>query len=132
MLFHVTHTTRYIYPTPVSHGLNEVRLTPRSFSGQNVRETDIQVDPAPAFIRRRQDYYGNDVISFEVFEKHERLEATATSVVEVQSAENRSLPEISWEEVRHLIAAQQDAGSLAASEFVFDSPFVPSVPQLNE
>jgi transglutaminase-like putative cysteine protease len=132
MLFEVTHTTRYLYPTPVSHGFNEVRLTPRSFDGQHIRETEIKVEPAPTFLRRRKDYYGNDVTSFEVFEKHDRLEATASSVVEVQTAAGASPPAISWEDVRSLIATDTDAEYTAASEFIYDSPFVPSIPQLQE
>ena len=100
MLFQVTHTTRYIYETPVSHCLNEVRLTPRSLPCQEVRETAIRVHPEPAFIHHRKDYYGNDVTSFEVLEKHDRLEATAESIVEVRPEAAESLPAISWEEAR--------------------------------
>jgi transglutaminase-like putative cysteine protease len=131
MLFEVTHTTRYLYPTPVSHAFNEVRLTPRTFDGQTVRETAINVEPAPAFTRHRQDYYGNDVTSFEVFDKHDRLEATASSVVDVQSVAIGAWPDISWEEARLRMKAKDDA-DFTASEFIYDSPFVPSIPPLQE
>jgi transglutaminase-like putative cysteine protease len=130
MIFHVTHTTRYVYETAVSHGLNEVRLTPRDFPGQQVRESVIRVEPQPAFMHRRKDYYGNDVTSFEVLQRHERLETVAESVVEVQPALSESLPPISWEEARNRIAAESDPGSIAASEFIYTSPYVPAVPQL--
>jgi len=132
MMFHVTHTTRYIYATAVSQGLNEVRLTPREFSGQRVRETAILVNPQPAFMHHRKDYYGNDVTSFEVLEKHDRLEATAESVVEVIPDVAESLPPIPWEEARNLIAAESDPACLAASEFIYNSPYVPALPQLGE
>jgi transglutaminase-like putative cysteine protease len=132
MLFEISHTTRYIYPSPVSNCLNEVRLTPRTFPGQTVRESSIRVDPEPAFMRHRVDYYGNDVTSFEVFEKHERLEATAISVVEVQPSGNQELPIITWEDAQRRIAAQDDPECVSASEFIFDSPYVPSVVQLQE
>jgi transglutaminase-like putative cysteine protease len=132
MLYHVTHTTRYIYETPVSHCLNEVRLTPRRFPGQEVRDVGIRVNPEPAFIHHRKDYYGNDVTSFEVFEKHDRLEATAESTVEVVPEAMDSIPSISWEEAREQIAAQSDASSIGASEFIFSSPYVPAVLQLQE
>lgn len=132
MLFHVTHTTRYLYQTPVSHCLNEVRLTPRQSVGQDVRESAIRVQPQPAFMRHRQDYYGNDVTSFEVFEKHGRLEATAESIVEVQGEHRNFMPLMSWESARDQIAAQADAASMAASEFVYHSPYIPGIPQLYE
>lgn len=131
MLFHITHTTRYIYQTPVSHGLNEVRLTPRR-DGQQVRDHAIRVQPEPAFIHHRRDYYGNDVTSFEVFERHDRLEAVAESTVEVRQEPAASPPSLSWEEARDLIAAPSDADCSAASEFIYNSPYVPAVPQLDE
>jgi transglutaminase-like putative cysteine protease len=130
MLFQVTHTTRYIYQTPVSHCLNEVRLTPRQLPDQHVRESAILVHPEPAFMHHRTDYYGNDVTSFEVFEKHDRLEAVAQSTVEVQPGPRQAAPSISWEQARDLIAAESDPQSVEASEFVYNSPFVSVVSQL--
>jgi transglutaminase-like putative cysteine protease len=132
MLFQVIHTTRYIYQAPVTHGLNEVRLTPRRFPGHDVRETTIRIDPEPAFIHYREDYYGNEVVSFEVFERHDRLEATAESIVEVLPDRAKLQPSVSWEETRDLVADQSDAAFLQASEFTYNSPFVPPVPQLRE
>lgn len=125
MPFHVTHTTRYIYEASVSHSLSEVRLTPRNFDGQQVRQAEIRVQPEPAFMHQRKDYYGNDVTSFEVFERHDRLEITAESTVDVQAQTAGLLPSISWEEAR-------DAASIEASEFIYTSPYVPATAQLVE
>jgi transglutaminase-like putative cysteine protease len=81
----------------------------------------------------RKDYYGNDVNSFEVFERHDRLEAIANSVVEVKPEPlSEDLLSISWEEARDQIAAQASTDCIEASEFVYNSPFVPAVPQLYE
>lgn len=132
MPLRVTHTTRYTYETPVSHCLNEVRLTPRRLPGQLVRQTSIKVRPEPASMHFRKDYFGNDVTSFQVLGKHDSLEATAESIVEVKRDAGPELPSISWEEARELIAAQTDAACIEASEFTYNSPFVPAVPQLAE
>jgi transglutaminase-like putative cysteine protease len=132
MFFHVTHTTRYVYQTPVSHCLNEVRLTPRSLPAQIVRETAIHVLPEPAFMHQRKDYYGNDVTSFELFDKHDHLEATAESTVEVRPVVAEPAPRISWEETRDLVAAHSDPATLEASEFIYNSPYVPAVTPLHE
>jgi transglutaminase-like putative cysteine protease len=131
MLFQITHTTRYIYETPVSHCLNELRLSPRMLPVQQIHETAIHVNPKPAFIHHRQDYYGNDVTSFEVFERHDRLEATAESTVDVQP-DTRELPTLSWEEARDQTAAQGGAECIEASEFIYSSPYVPALPQLKD
>ena len=133
MLFHVIHTTRYSYQTPVAHGLNELRLTPRTLTQQHVHETAISVHPEAAFIHHRKDYYGNDVNSFEVFERHDRLEATAESIVEVKpEPPAESLLSISWEEARDQIGTQTSADCIEASEFIYNSPYVPAVLQLDE
>jgi len=132
MLFEVTHSTRYIYQTPVSHCLNELRLIPRALPGQQVHQASVDVQPQPAFMHHRKDYYGNDVISFEVYEKHDRLDATARSIVEVQSSTSELPHTLAWEEAQALIAAQGDADCLAASEFSYNSPYVPAIPQLRD
>jgi transglutaminase-like putative cysteine protease len=132
MLFQVTHTTRYTYQSPVLHSLNEVRLTPRSLAGQDVRKTKIRVLPEPAFMHRMKDYYGNDVTSFELFERHDHLEVTAESMVDVQSQVTEPLPSISCGEARQRIAAQSDAASFEALEFIYNSPYVTVTPQLDE
>src|SRR6266568_3257093 len=128
MLYQVTHTTRYTYEAPVSHCLNEVRLTPRSLPGQRVFQTGLRVQPLPAFFQHRKDYFGNDVTTFEVFEKHDRMVATATSTVEVLSRASEAVPAFAWEGVCDLLATPPDARFLEALEFVFDSPYVSAGP----
>jgi len=116
MLFQVTHTTRYAYQTPVSHSLNEVRLTPRALAVQHVRQTEIRVQPEPAFMHRRKDYYGNDVTSFELVERHDQLEVTAESIVEVQRETGESQPSISATGLNtDLLSAEQAGVSSAES-----------------
>ena len=131
MLYDVTHTTRYRYEAPVSQCLNQVHLTPRVFSTQHVQETSLHVDPAPAFVYHRKDYFGNDVSTFAVFENHESLTATAKSLVDVspRHTEENDAP-LGWRDVRDQIAAYSDETCLAASEFIYESPYVPSIPEL--
>src|SRR5207244_2000777 len=114
------------------HSLNEVRLTPRSTAGQQLRRMDICVQPQPAFMHERKDYYGNDVTSFEVFEKHDHLEVTAESIVQVQAETAGPIPPIPWENARDLIAAQSDEACMEASEFIYNSPYVSVTPQIDE
>ena len=45
--------------------------------------SSLEVEPTPAFVYQRKDYFGNDVSTFGVFETHENLTATATSLVDV-------------------------------------------------
>ena len=132
MLFEVTHTTRYIYETPVTYCINEARLMPRTLPNQQLMQSTIRVEPAPAFLSHRTDYFGNDVTSFGVFEKHERFAATAQSLVEVRPDVPLADSSVPWEDVRERIAAQSGAACLEASEFTYDSPFVWTSAELAE
>src|SRR4051812_22777229 len=122
MQFRITHKTSYTYQTAVSHSLNEVRLTPRTLAAQQVHTSGILVQPQPAFMHHRKDYYGNDVTSFELFERHDYLEVAADSLVEVLPESTEPHQAITWQEARRRIADRTDAPSLEASEFVYNSP----------
>ena len=131
MLYEVTHTTLYHYEAPVSQCLNEVRLTPRDLSTQQVNVSSLQVEPAPAFVYQRKDYFGNDVSTFGVFETHESLTTTAKSHVEVKASPiDVKANLIAWRDVSQQIAAQADEDSLQASEFIYESPYIPLFPEL--
>jgi transglutaminase-like putative cysteine protease len=132
MLYRITHSTRYRYPVPVSQCFNEAHLTPRALPGQRVREHWLQVNPLPAFLQNRIDYFGNAVSTFAIFEKHDRLAAVASSVVEVEPRGGGIFTSPAWEEVRDLLARPLNPDFIAASEFIFDSPYISALTELQE
>jgi transglutaminase-like putative cysteine protease len=132
MLYRITHCTRYLYPSPVTQCFNEAHLTPRALPGQIVREHSLDVNPLPAFLQNRKDYFGNDVSTFAVFEKHDRFAAIASSVVDVAPASGEFLASLPWEKVGDLLAQPLDPDSIAASEFIFDSPYISARAELRE
>lgn len=133
MIYSVLHTTRHLYQSPVTQSLNELRLTPRSLPWQQVRESNILVDPEPANWQGRKDYFGNEVTTVAVYEPHRRFVVEARSLVDVQMEAQAPPPAgIGWEEARDLVAAQPDDETIAALEFVFDSPFVSGATELAE
>jgi transglutaminase-like putative cysteine protease len=112
--------------------LNELRLTPRSLPNQQVLSFDLRIQPGPATLHRRTDYFGNEVTTVAVFETHNVFLIQANSLVDVQAPSSETASSLAWEEARDLIAAQPDDPSLEAIEFVFDSPFVSAGPELLE
>jgi len=130
MRYQAVHVTTYRYEAPVAQCLSEARLIPRSFPRQRVLETKLEIDPAPAVMEHRIDYYGNEVATFSIFRTHDRFSVKATSVVEVDPVSKDTLPQITWEEARAHLSLNPDEDSLAAFEFVFDSPFVAASPRL--
>lgn len=124
MIYRATHTTTYTYEQPVAKSVNEARLTPRELPWQHVRSAGIEVTPEAASIATRTDYFGNVVTTLYVFEPHDRLTVTASSIVEVLPRQEELGPSPSWEEAREMISAQVDDECLAAYEYACDSPFV--------
>ncbi|HEY2203770.1 MAG TPA: transglutaminase family protein [Pseudonocardia sp.] len=98
----VVHSTGYRYSSSVTQSYNEVRLTPRSDSRQNVIVSRVETVPATRSYRYR-DYWGTAVTSFDLHAPHTELEVVATSVVEtadpVPVSHEASWAEITGEEV---------------------------------
>jgi transglutaminase-like putative cysteine protease len=100
MKYHLVHKTSYSYsdPAPVCHNL--VHLAPRTTSRQSCSHYRLRIDPAPAFLSRREDYFGNSVEYFSIEGPHRKLEVIAESTVEVRPLALRRLEQSpSWEQV---------------------------------
>ena len=81
LVLELRHHTGFDYAEPVTTSYNEARMTPVSEPGQLVRRSRLHIDPAVAQ-GRYTDYFGTEVISFEITEPHRRLVVEATSLVE--------------------------------------------------
>ena len=93
----VVHSTGYAYKSPVTASFNEVRLTPRSDSRQNVILNRVETTPATRSYRY-VDYWGTAVTAFDLHAPHTELEVTSSSVVETDKGE---LPDekVSWDDL---------------------------------
>jgi len=126
--YRVRHATVYRYSELVSVSHNVVRLAPADSGGQRCLRHELTVSPTPAVSAAREDAFGNRVGSFTVQEAHTELTVRAVSEVEVRAA---TMPPTTpaWEAVRDRVRAARDPAALAASEFRFDSPLVPTGPE---
>jgi transglutaminase-like putative cysteine protease len=94
----IEHTTVYEYDTPVLSSYNEARLLPQTEERQLTLDAVIKTDP-PASQQRYWDYWGTQVVSFDLHQKHDRLTVIGRSVVE--SVPYAVLPgvEVSWDQI---------------------------------
>lgn len=127
MMFRVRHLTTYSYVEPVLMAHHQAHLAPRSFDGQICHRTALRVTPIPAALDDDGlDYFGNHVAFFTLQDPHRTLTVEAVSKVEVIP---RSLPSPGetppWESVAEMLRRQAGPIVLEASEFTFDSPFIP-------
>lgn len=90
----IVHATGYAYRSPVTASFNEVRLTPRSNSRQNVVLNRVQTTPASRSYRYI-DYWGTAVTAFDLHAPHTELEVISSSVVETDKGEMPS-ESVSW------------------------------------
>jgi transglutaminase-like putative cysteine protease len=80
MNFSITYSTAYEYDQPVSEQHNTLRVMPASTDTQRVHSFELRVEPT-AHLYRHRDYFGTEVVSFNVAARHERLEIEARSRV---------------------------------------------------
>jgi transglutaminase-like putative cysteine protease len=84
MKFALRYQTEYRYSGPVFDQHNSLRVKPASGPLQRVRNFRLAVDPS-ARTRTYRDYFGTEVIDFNVPGEHERLGITAEGEVTTQA-----------------------------------------------
>jgi len=127
------HRTTYDYEDPVSVSHHVVRLTPRTLSGQTLRQSRISITPRPVVTTEQTDYFGNTITFFTLEEPHDRLIVEATSDAEVIALQPPDFAASArWELVRDNLANDCSEEGLDAYQFVFDSRRAEANPKLYE
>jgi transglutaminase-like putative cysteine protease len=110
----------------VSLSHNFVRLRPRNHAQQICLRHRLTVTPAPATQSEMLDYFGNYSDYLCLQESHQQLTIAALSEVEVRPPAAVDLSQsVPWEQARELLLHTVEPDALVASEFRFDSPYVP-------
>jgi transglutaminase-like putative cysteine protease len=97
MRFALRYQTEYRYSEPVFDQHNSLRVKPASGAAQRVRHFRLSVDPS-ARTRSYRDYFGTEVIDFNVPGEHERLAITAEGEVTTEAPPEP--PGGGWERAR--------------------------------
>ena len=122
MQYRVSHTTQYRYNARVPVGFNRVCLTPRRCAHQECLRATLDVQPVPAvFSQQMRDYYGNEVLFFNVQEPHDTLTITALSevrLIPVLSPQPEATP--AWESARDTLRGARSTDLLDALQFAYD------------
>lgn len=119
--FRITHRTTYRYDAPMTDGYTVACLVPRATAGQTVRESLVELDPAPSEYDSFIDVFGNIVTQFGLHEPHSELTVQAVSTVDVVERV-RPVDDTPWEAV----VAQLDelTGDTAVDVGFFRAPSV--------
>jgi transglutaminase-like putative cysteine protease len=130
MIYKIIHRTTCRYRHPVSVGKHVACLKPRSLPRQQLEWSEVHIEPAPAAMTERIDYFGNLLHFFTVQEPHRELVVEARSEVRVMD-DMGALPQDSlpWEKAVDSLARDQSPEVLEAYQFRFESPRIRPRPE---
>ena len=130
MRYRVIHRTTFKYRQPVTVGKHVACLCPRTLPDQHVVESQLHIEPVPATMTERTDYFGNLLYFFTVQEPHKELVVETRSQVNVKAKQRPSLVEsISWEQAVEQVQVDQSPAGLDAFQFRFESPRIKPRPE---
>lgn len=133
--YRVIHETEYRYGHPVALSQQLLHLAPRDLPWQHIASQSLRLSPEPALRLTRQDAFGNPVTLLAFETPHDCLVVRAETRVTVYAhqPDPGAGQGPDWETAatlfRYTGASHPPAPqALAASQFLFASPFVPLGP----
>ena len=98
-IFKIIHITKYEYNFPIKESINEIRLFPHHFEGQDVLQYQLLITGNPE-IAYSQDGFGNRVGNFNHLEEHSEMILETRMVVRVHHSQK--IPEIETTTIKDL------------------------------
>lgn len=128
----VSHQTVTRYTSRVEVAYHCAYLQPLDCAGQRVGDFVLIIDPPPSHSASALDAFGNVRTEFAFYVPHEELTVRAESRVWLDSTPARPDPSaaVAWDEVASGMRYTSGGTFRPASEFVFESPYVPLDPAL--
>ena len=126
--YRVEHHSAYRYSEPVMLSHQQLHLTPRPLDFQRVQSHEITVTPKPTATREIIDAFGNPMTEIAIESSHRALDIIARATLEVippPALEADDTP--AWDSVRealrYRVGWHPDPALLAATQFLFESPY---------
>lgn len=135
MLLEIIHDTHYSYDPNVDIAQHYAHLKPAITGTQVVINSNVVIEPKPAWQEERVDSYGNICTFFSLENRHSELLISAKSVVETKQNPQigpAPLETPRWEDVREYFRYHSKTHWDPASEFLFISPFVTLRQEFND
>jgi transglutaminase-like putative cysteine protease len=123
MNFAIRYLTRYDYDTDVVDNLNALRVKPAANGRQRCDEFNVRLAPEVR-LHRHDDYFGTEVVEFEVSRPHRSLTIDVRARVSTKPAPDP--PQATWE------ALSDPNYREAGGEFLFQTDDAPAQAVLDE
>ena len=105
-------------------------LKPRSLPHHQLTRSKLSIQPQPATLTERVDFFGNRLCFFTVQEPHKELVVEARSEVKT---DGKALPwpthPLPWEEAVRLLPEDCSTAGIEAYQFMFESPRIRTRPE---
>jgi len=98
-IFKIVHITKYEYNWSIKENINEIRLYPHHFDNQDVLQHQLSISHNPN-VEISQDYYGNRVGNFNIYEPHKEMSIESKMLIRVNHS--LKIPELDTTLVHHL------------------------------
>jgi len=131
-VFRIEHHTRYTYETRVTTSQHIACVEPRELPFQHVRSFAFVVDPPPARLIRRIDYFGNALHQFQLLGPHSELRVTANSLVDVgpRGFDLDAVPDAAWEQTCEWLRRPPPEHGRELAQYLTRSPHVAMTPEI--
>ena len=123
MNFAIRYLTKYAYDADVVDNLNALRVKPATNSRQRVDEFSVRLSPEVR-LHRHADYFGTEVVEFEISRPHRQLVIDVRARVNTQAPPDP--PGATWD------AITSPAYRETAGEFLLATEDAPGHPVLDE
>lgn len=123
MNFAIRYLTKYSYDAEVVDNLNALRVKPAASGRQRCDEFGVRLSPEVR-LHRHTDYFGTEVVEFEISRPHRELTIDVRARVSTKSAPDP--PQTTWEALRD--PSYREAGG----EFLLQTDDAPGHPALAE
>jgi transglutaminase-like putative cysteine protease len=84
MIYRLHHATTYDYAQPVVLGTHFMHLVPRERPGQIIRESQLEISPAPDSRRNEVDHFGNFTTTVSLTNPHRQFVVALSATVDVE------------------------------------------------
>jgi len=123
MKYKLKHKTLYTYVNEVHNYQSIVCLQPRNSTKQICKNFKIEIEPKPAKVYSRTDYFGNVQHYFSLHESHKSLKVTVSSDVEVLNNAVQLFNTITCDEAR--VKFQTEHGlKIEVLQYLLPSQFI--------
>lgn len=131
MNYQIQHRTVYAYSEMASLCHSLAHLSPRGDIAQTCLHHVLSIDPQPAVMDERVDYFGNRAVYFAVERPHREMVVAATSLVRTCEAENAPIiSSANWRSFSRDIGMCGAEAEVMARAYVMQSPMIPRLDEL--